>query len=117
MDKKYRLRKNMEFKKVYNDGKKYWNRNFILYIRKNNLDYTKVGFTVTKKNGNSVERNKIRRRMKEAYRHNSNSVKNGYDLVFIPKRGIINIPYKELENSMTHIMRIAKSLKIRWVYD
>lgn len=113
MDKKYRLKKNMEFKKVYSVGKNHWNRNFVLYIRKNNLDETRVGFTVTKKHGNAVIRNKIRRQMKEAYRLNFHNVKNGYDLVFIPKRNITNISYKELEGSMIHIMQIARVLRTR----
>lgn len=103
----------MEFKKVYSVGKNYWNRNFILYVRKNNLDETRVGFTITKKHGNSVVRNKMRRRMKEAYRLNFYNVKNGYDLVFIPKRNTVNISYKELEGSMIHILKIAKVLKTR----
>lgn len=111
MKKKYRLRKNMEFKSVYSLGKKYWNRNFILYAKKNKLDETRVGFTITKKHGNSVLRNKIRRRLKEAYRLNLDNIKNGYDLVFIPKRNIVNISYKELEGSVIHIMKIAKVLK------
>ena len=103
----------MEFKKVYSVGKNYWNRNFVLYIRKNNLDETRVGFTITKKHGNSVVRNKIRRRMKEAYRLNFYNIKNGYDLVFIPKRNTVNISYEELEGSMIHILKIAKVLKTR----
>lgn len=113
MEKKYRLKKNMEFKKVYNVGKNHWNRNFVLYVKKNNLDETRVGFTVTKKHGNAVVRNKIRRQMKEAYRLNFNNVKNGYDLVFIPKRNITNINYKEIEGSMIHIMKIARVFKTR----
>lgn len=113
MDKKYRLRKNMEFKKVYSVGKNYWNRNFVLYAKKNKLDETRVGFTITKKHGNAVIRNKIRRRMKEIYRLNFHNIKDGYDLVFIPKRNVIDISYKELEGSIIHIMKIAKVLKIR----
>ena len=113
MEKKYRLKKNMEFKKVYSVGKKYWNRNFILFTKKNDLDETRVGFTITKKHGNSVVRNRIRRRMKEAYRLNLSHIKDGYDLVFIPKRNIVSISYGELENSMIHIMKISGVLEIR----
>lgn len=113
MEKKYRLKKNMEFKKVYSVGKNHWNRNFVLYTRKNNLDETRVGFTITKKHGNAVVRNRIRRQMKEAYRLNFHNVKMGYDLVFIPKKNITTISYKELEGSMIHIMKIAKVFRTR----
>lgn len=111
MEKKYRLRKDMEFKKVYNTGKNYYNRNLILYIRKNNLEETRVGYTITKKIGNAVIRNNIRRRMKEIYRLRFHSLKQGYDLIFIPKKNVVDISYKELESAMTHIMKIAGILK------
>lgn len=48
MDKKNRLLKNMEFQKVYNEGKNYWNRNLVLYVRKNDLEETRIGYTITK---------------------------------------------------------------------
>ncbi|MEW8973875.1 MAG: ribonuclease P protein component [Tissierellaceae bacterium] len=111
MEKRFRLRKNMEFKKVYNCGRNFWNRNLILYVRKNDSEETRVGYTITKKIGNSVVRNKLRRRMKEIYRLNFHRIKAGYDLVFIPKKNIVHISYDELESSMIHIMKIAGILK------
>lgn len=111
MDKIYRLRNNMEFKKVYKGGKNYWNRNLILYVRKNNTENSRVGYSITKKIGNSVVRNKVRRRMKEIYRLNFNNVKDGYDLIFIPKRNVVDISYKEIESAMLHILSLSKVLK------
>lgn len=101
----------MEFKKVYSNGKNYWNRNLTLYVKKNKLEESRVGFTITKKIGNAVVRNKIRRRMKEIYRLNLHLIKEGYDLVFIPKKNVIDISYKELESAMLHILKISGSLK------
>ncbi len=111
MEKKFRLRKNMEFRKVYSHGKNYWNRNLTLYVKKNNIDETRVGYTITKKIGNSVVRNKLRRRMKEIYRLNFHRIETGYDLVFVPKRNIVNLSYEKLDSSMIHIMRKAGVLK------
>lgn len=113
MEKKYRVRKNMEFKDIYKVGKNYWNRNLILYVKKNDLDVTRVGYTITKKIGNAVSRNKLRRKMKEIYRLNFHNVKEGYDLIFIAKKNIKDISYRELEGSMIHIMSLAKILKKR----
>lgn len=113
MEKRFRIRKNMEFKDIYKHGKNYWNRNLILYVKKNDLNETRVGYTITKKIGNAVVRNKLRRRMKEIYRLNFHNIKEGYDLVFIAKRSLKDISYKELEGSMKHIMSIAKLLKRR----
>ena len=113
MEKKFRIRKNMEFKDIYKSGKNYWNRNLILYVKKNDLNRTRVGYTITKKLGNAVERNRLRRKMKEIYRLNFYNIEEGYDLIFIAKKNIKDIPYKELEGSMLHIMSLAKLLKKR----
>lgn len=113
MEKKFRIRKNVEFKKVYKHGKNYWNRNLILYVKKNDKKVTRVGYTITKKIGNAVTRNRLRRMMKEVYRLNFHNIKEGYDLVFIAKKKLVGISYKELESSMIHIMSLAKLLKRR----
>lgn len=111
MEKKFRIRKSMEFKKVYNGGKNYWNRNLILYTRLNKLEESRIGITITKKIGNAVVRNKIRRRIKEIYRLNFYRIKGGYDLVFIPKKNVVDISYKELESAVIHILKISSMLK------
>ncbi len=107
MNRVYSLRKNEEFKKVYNNGRNYWNRNLILYVMKNNLGYNRVGYSITKKVGNSVVRNKLRRRMKEIYRLNLLDLEKGYDLVFIPKKNVTEISYKTLESAMLHIIKLT----------
>ncbi|WP_416220716.1 ribonuclease P protein component, partial [Clostridium sp. cpc1] len=43
MDKKYRLRNNIHFKKVYNRGKSYGNRLVVMYVHKNGMNYNRVG--------------------------------------------------------------------------
>ncbi len=111
MDKKYRLRKNLEFKRVYSGGKNYWNKNLTLYVKKNNLDESRFGITITKKIGCAVVRNRIRRRIKEIYRLNFHRIKSGYDLVFIPKKNVQEISYKQLESAIMHILKISHMLK------
>ena len=111
MEKKFRLRKNEDFKKVYKEGKNYWNRNLVLYKRKNKLDYSRIGFSITKKFGNSVERNRAKRRLKEICRLNFYNVKDGYDIIIIPKKNIIDIDYKELESAVLHILKISHLMK------
>lgn len=111
MEKKFRLRKNAEFKKVYIGGKNFWNRNLILYIKKNKLEESRFGITITKKIGNAVVRNKIRRRVKEIYRLNLYRIKDGYDLILLPKKNVVDISYKELESALIHILKISGMLK------
>lgn len=112
MDKVYSLRKNIEFKKVYRHGKNYWNRNLILYVKKNDYGYNRVGYSITKKVGNSVVRNSIRRKLKEIYRLNVQNLNSGYDLIFIPKKNTVDITYQELESAMLHILKISGMKKV-----
>lgn len=111
MDKKYRLRNNREFKTVYNKGKNFWNRNLILYKKKNDLKETRLGITITKKFGNAVIRNRVRRRINEIYRLNLYRIKDGYDLVIIPKKNVIDISHEELKSALEHILKISRMLK------
>ncbi len=113
MNKKNRLRKNMEFKKVYKSGKNYWNRNLILYVKKNGLEETRIGISITKKVGNAVTRNKLKRRIRELNRENLNDIKKGYDLIIIPKKNAVDLSFKELESAIRHIYKVSGLLEIR----
>ncbi|MBC7088546.1 MAG: ribonuclease P protein component [Tissierellales bacterium] len=111
MKKIHRLRKNTEFKKVYVKGKNYWNRNFTLYIKKNELNYTRFGIVVTKKLGKAVVRNKIKRRLREINKNLLPYVSEGYDIVLIPKKNTLDLNYEELQKSVEHLYSLAGILK------
>ena len=111
MNKRYRLRNNREFKKVYDGGKNFWNRNLILYRKRNKLQETRLGITITKKFGNAVTRNRVKRRLKEIYRMNLYRVRDGYDIIIIPKKNVIDLSYEDLKSALEHILKISKLLK------
>lgn len=110
MDKSGRLKKNYEFKRVYNRGKVYSNNLLVLYITENNEGYNRVGFSVSKKVGKSVVRNKVRRRIKECYRLNSNRIKEGYNMVFISRVRAKDALYSEIEKAMISLFKKSNIL-------
>ncbi len=71
------------------------------------MDYSRIGFSINKKFGNSVERNRAKRRMKEICRLNLDYIVNGYDIIIIPKKNVVAIGHKELESAMLHILKIS----------
>ncbi len=77
------LKNNFEFKRLYLHGKKNADPLLAVYCRKNKTAENRVGFTVGKKIGNAVQRNRLRRRMKEAYRLNESQFVPGYDIVIV----------------------------------
>ena len=80
------LRNNREFQMVYNEGNSKANRYLVLYYRKNDLEYNRLGISVSKKVGNSVVRHRTTRLIRESYRLNQDNLKTGYDMVVIARQ-------------------------------
>ncbi|SET72213.1 ribonuclease P protein component [Natronincola peptidivorans] len=106
-----RLRKNEDFRIVYKEGNSMANKLLILYIKKNNLDYNRAGFTVSKKIGKSVIRSKVKRKIRESYRLNDEGIKKGYDIVFIARQGCNEATYQEIESALLHLLKKKNLLK------
>lgn len=107
MEKTARLRRNSEFKTVYSSGKAYANSILVMYLLARSDEFNRVGFSVSKKVGNSVVRNKIRRRMRESYRLNSGLLRGGFDIVFIARTRAKDAGYSEIEAAMISLFRRA----------
>lgn len=101
--KKYKIRKNSEFRAIYKKGKSFSDKLLVLYISRNNSDFNRIGVSVSKKVGNSVTRNRIKRLIKEVYRHNEMNIKKGYDLIFIARNSAKGKSYNEIERSMINL--------------
>ncbi|MDQ0455234.1 ribonuclease P protein component [Rhizobium paknamense] len=66
----------------------------------------RVGFTVTKKQGNAVERNRMRRRLKEAVRLTAGfAMKPGHDYVIVARRDVLTAPFEDLTAHLTRRIR------------
>ena len=100
------LKKNDDFKKVYNEGRSVADRYFVLYVKKNELGINRLGISVSKKVGNSVVRHRIKRLVKEAYRKNEeyfHSCFEGSDIVFIARAGSKDRAYFTIESAICHL--------------
>ncbi len=64
------IKKDSDYRKVYRIKNSISNKSLVMFTLKNNLNETRVGISVSKKIGKAVVRNKVRRRIKEAYRIN-----------------------------------------------
>lgn len=108
MKKIYRIKKSRLFKKVYTNGRYFAEKYLVLYILKNNEEHNKVGYSVSKKVGNSVVRNRVKRLMRENFRKIYDEIKPGYYIVFTARAGSKDATYYDIENSMERALKRAK---------
>jgi len=94
------LTKNYEFKKLYNKGKSAASKCVVVYCIKNNRTENRIGITVSTKLGGAVQRNRIRRRLKEIYRINEHRLRVGYNIVLVARSRCGYAQWNELEASV-----------------
>jgi ribonuclease P protein component len=85
MDRRYRLTNSSDFKRVRHTGQSFAHPLVLLVISKNQLDHTRFGFTAGKTVGNAVERNRAKRRLREAFRILLPRIAPGWDIVAIAR--------------------------------
>lgn len=102
-----RLKKNTEFKKVYNRGKSVANRYAVMYILHNGTPHRKAGFSVSKKMGCAVQRNRIKRLFREIYRLNQGNLINGINIVFIARQAAKEATFPDLVKAFHDLFRKA----------
>ena len=96
----YSLTKNHEFRRLYNKGKSAASKCAVVYCIKNNKQENRLGITVSTKIGGAVQRNRIRRRLKEVYRLNEQSLRVGYNIVLVARLRSRYAGWRELESSV-----------------
>ncbi|MDD4439361.1 MAG: ribonuclease P protein component [Tissierellia bacterium] len=99
------IKKNNDYKSVYNCNNSISDYNLVLFIKKNNYNYNRFGFTAAKKIKKAVHRNVIRRRLKEIVRANEYNLKVGYDIVLMARVNAVGSDYKSLKSSFIKLMK------------
>jgi len=88
-----------------------------MYIKKNNLGYSRLGVSVSKKVGKSVVRNKIKRRIKEIIRTNYGFIKNGWDIVFSVRPLSVDLEYTNMEKEVKNLLKRGRIYSDKKVYN
>ena len=102
MNKKYIIRDTKDFKIVMSLKNIIKNQYFIIYMKDNNLNNNRYGISVSKKIGNAVIRNKIKRQLKEILR--KNIVNKTKDYVIIVKKEILDLNFSEIEYNLKQLI-------------
>jgi len=101
------LKKNFQFRFVYNKGKSLANRFLVMYVVKNRkyTDTNRLGISVSKKVGKSVVRSRVTRLIRESYRLSEDRILPGHDIVVIARVSAANATYHEIEKSLLSLLR------------
>ena len=106
------IKKRIDFVKVSKKGERKFTQGFILQKYKRNFsskereNIPRVGFTITKKIGSAVVRNKIKRRFRAIIKEVPNDyLKKNYDYVIIANKKSLVMDYKELKNDVIKVIK------------
>jgi ribonuclease P protein component len=103
LDDQNRVKKRKDFTRIYQKGKSYPGKDMILFCRRNGFRSFRIGFTVSKKVGNAVMRNRVRRRLKEIARLHPEFFVQGKDYIIVAKHTITKISYREMEKELENL--------------
>ena len=77
-----------DFVKLNRSGNRLYTKHFTLIIKQNGQGVTRLGVTVSRKTGNAVRRNRVKRLLREFFRLNKKRIPQGYDIVIIAKKDV-----------------------------
>jgi len=100
-----RILKRREFIALSKSGRRVQNTEFIAYFLPAQHDRSRLGVTVTKKVGQAVERNRIKRHVREFFRLNRHCLSGNWDISIIAKRQSAEMTHRSLQNIFDRISR------------
>ena len=105
-----RLLKHADFQRVYQAGRRQFTGNMTVFFLRREAapaGEPRVGLTVGKVLGGAVERNRIKRRMREAVRLSRSTCNGPVDIVFNPRKSVLALPFTELVKEVSRGLRVA----------
>ena len=111
------LKKNKDFRNVYENGKSYADKYLVMYVLENNKNINRLGISASKKVGNSVVRHRFARLVRESYRLHENIFNSGLDIVVVARKSAASVGFFEIESALLHLSKLHHIIKIYFYGD
>ena len=108
MQKRYRLKKNKAFQYVYHRGRSAGCRDLVMLVARGKG--VKVGFSVSKKVGNAVTRNLVKRRLRECFRPVLGDVKSGLYII-VARPSAATATFHSLQKDVRYLLKKQSAYK------
>ncbi len=109
MNKIYKLKSSKAFEYIHKHGKSYANNELVLIFAPTKFNL-KVGFSVSKKIGKAVVRNKTKRRLREGFRQMIPFLNQHFNYVFIARQGAKDCDYHKLVAHLLHKAGLVENI-------
>lgn len=111
-----RLRKHADYQRVYKTSRKQFSKQMAFFYsvrpedRRSDTDGARVGLTVGKVLGNAVERNRIKRRLRECVRRHIGILTYPVDVILHPRRTALEIEPQKMDAEVAQIFRTVEAM-------
>jgi ribonuclease P protein component len=111
MERKHRLTRSIDFKRVRRTGKSLAHPLAVLIVHRNHLALTRLGVSAAKSIGNAVQRNRAKRRLREVLRSYLPEIVSGWDVVVIARPEAVDAKWDMLRSAIRDLLRRSGLLR------
>jgi ribonuclease P protein component len=105
-----RLLRHADFERVYKQGRRHFASHMtVFYLRRAQDDSLRVGFTVGRALGGAVQRNRMKRRLREAVRLQGLTTSIPVDVVINPKKSLLTVEFETIQSEVVRAFEVIQN--------